>query len=311
MNNASEMTRRRVGPDNVEKTSTNPIAATTEDEDMEPLPSQPSGANMIAEESVIQTLMQYFERLLIGLDQRWRNWIIRGIFSWVMILGFAKLVSMGPLVVSLVVLLIQIKCFQEIINIGYYVYKSHNLPGFRTLSWFFLFTSNYWLYGESMIQHFGVMMNKNNFLQPLVTYHRMISFLLYTSGFVGFVLSLKKTYYLKQFTLFGYTHITLMILVTSSNQMIQNICEGSIKRISTTKQNRFLCVFLFFFSSSRNDLVFISCFVDYLQRYHGVHVWLFLRTNTVDKIIAQKNLGRFHRWRPFNIDFRFYSCRIP
>jgi len=203
-------------------------APTTEDDDMEPLPSQPSGAHMITEISTIQIFMQYFDRLLIGLDPRWRNWIIRGIFSWVMILGFAKLVSMGPLVVSVVVVLIQIKCFQEIINIGYVVYKSHNLPWFRTLSWYFLFTSNYWLYGESLIHHFGFMMHKNNFLQPLVSYHRMIGFLLYTSGFVGFVLSLKKTYYLKQFTLFGYTHITLMILVTSSHQMIQNICEGKI-----------------------------------------------------------------------------------
>lgn len=212
-----------------ERLANAPAAPTTEDDDMEPLPSQPSGAHMIVEESSILAFMQFFDRLLVGLDPRWRNWIIRGIFSWVMILGFAKLVSMGPLVISLVVLLIQIKCFQEIINIGYVVYKSHNLPWFRTLSWYFLFTSNYWLYGESLIHHFGFMMNKNNFLQPLVTYHRMIAFLLYTAGFVGFVLSLKKTYYLKQFTLFGYTHITLMILVTSSHQMIQNICEGKRK----------------------------------------------------------------------------------
>jgi phosphatidate cytidylyltransferase len=233
----SDLHHRHVTNNIEQEKNTNPIqlskseisaagAPTTEDDDMEPLPSQPSGAHMIIEESTIQTCMQYVDRLLIGLDQRWRNWIIRGIFSWVMILGFAKLVSMGPLVVSLVVILIQIKCFQEIINIGYIVYKSHNLPWFRTLSWYFLFTSNYWLYGESLIHHFGYMMHKNNFLQPLVTYHRMIAFLLYTSGFVGFVVSLKKTYYLKQFTLFGYTHITLMILVTSSHQMIQNICEG-------------------------------------------------------------------------------------
>ncbi|CAF3431248.1 unnamed protein product [Rotaria socialis] len=203
-------------------------APTTEDDEMEPLPSQPNGARIIAEQSYVQTSMQYFDRILVGFDARWRNWIIRGIFSLIMLVGFAKLVSMGPLVVSLVILLIQIKCFQEIINIGYVVYKSHNLPWFRTLSWYFLFTSNYWLYGESLIHHFGFLMNRNNFLQPLVTYHRMIAFLLYTSGFVGFVLSLKKTYYLKQFTLFGYTHITLMILVTSSHQMIQNICEGMI-----------------------------------------------------------------------------------
>jgi phosphatidate cytidylyltransferase len=200
---------------------------TTEDDEMEPLPSQPSGAHVLGEKASIQKYMLYFDRLLSGVNPRWRNWIIRGIFSFIMITFFTKIVSMGPLAVSLLVLFIQIKCFQEIINIGYVVYKSHNLPWFRTLSWYFLFTSNYWLYGESLIHHFGFLMNQNNFLQPLVTYHRMIAFLLYTSGFVGFVVSLKKTYYLKQFTLFGYTHITLMILVTSSHQMIQNICEGT------------------------------------------------------------------------------------
>jgi phosphatidate cytidylyltransferase len=199
---------------------------TTEDDEMEPLPSRPTGVSENTEKSIIQTYMDYSDQLLSGFDPRWRNWIIRGVFSFLMIAAFAKAVSMGPLVISLVILLIQIKCFQEIITIGYVVYKSHNLPWFRTLSWYFLFASNYWLYGESLIHHFGFLMNKNNFLQPLVTYHRMIAFLLYTSGFVGFVLSLKKTYYLKQFTLFGYTHITLMILVTSSHQMIQNICEG-------------------------------------------------------------------------------------
>ena len=208
---------------------TTPVAAIpTTDDDMEPLPSHPTGAHMFEETSSTPNFMQYFENVLSGFNPRWRNWIIRGIFSFIMIVGFAKLVSMGPLVVSVVILLIQIKCFQEIINIGYVVYKSHNLPWFRTLSWFFLFTSNYWLYGESLIHHFGSLLNRNNFLQPLVTYHRMIAFLLYTSGFVGFVLSLKKTYYLKQFTLFGYTHITLMILVTSSHQMIENICEGML-----------------------------------------------------------------------------------
>jgi phosphatidate cytidylyltransferase len=205
-----------------------PGALSTEDDDMEPLPSQPSGANMLNEQSLLQKSMHHVDQLLSGLDARWRNPIIRGIFSFLMITLFAKLVSMGPVVVSLVILFIQIKCFQEIIDIGYFVYKSHNLPWFRTLSWYFLFASNYWLYGQSLIQRFGFFISKSNILQSLVVYHRMIAFLLHTSGFVGFVISLKKTYYLKQFTLFGYTHITLLILVTSSHQMIQNIFEGNL-----------------------------------------------------------------------------------
>lgn len=58
------------------------------------------------------------------------------------------------------ILLIQIKCFHEIITIGYSVYKSHDLPWFRTLSWFFLVSSNYFFYGESMMQYFGVLMSR-------------------------------------------------------------------------------------------------------------------------------------------------------
>ena len=43
--------------------------------------------------------------------------------------------SLGYRVVSLQVMSIQIKCFQEIITIGYRVYHSYELPWFRTLSW--------------------------------------------------------------------------------------------------------------------------------------------------------------------------------
>ena len=44
-------------------------------------------------------------------------------------------------------------------------------------------------------------LNVQEFASPLMTYHRFISFTLYIMGFVGFVCSLRKKYYLKQFTL--------------------------------------------------------------------------------------------------------------
>ena len=121
------------------------------------------------------------------------------------------------------------KCFHEIITIGYVVYKSHYLPWFRTISWFFLVTSNYYLYGESLIEKFSILLRRDlEYLMPLVSYHRFISFSLYVAGFVSFVLTLKKTYYLKQFTLFGYTHLALLLIVTQSNLMIQNVFEGLV-----------------------------------------------------------------------------------
>merc|ERR1712013_68263 len=53
-------------------------------------------------------------------------------------------------------------------------------------------------YGESLMEQFGVVINRVDFLPFLVRYHRLISFALYILGFVWFVLSLVKKYYLRQ-----------------------------------------------------------------------------------------------------------------
>jgi len=172
---------------------------------------------------------QMLEGALSGMSQRWRNWIIRGIFTWVMIGGFTLIVVYGgPLGLMVITLAVQVKCFSEIINIGYAVYRVHNLPWFRSLSWYFLITSNYFFYGESLVDYFGVLVNRNDFLPFLVRYHRFISFSMYVIGFVWFVLSLVKRYYMRQFSLFAWTHVALLIVVTQSYLIIQNLFEGLI-----------------------------------------------------------------------------------
>ena len=50
---------------------------------------------------------------------------------------------------------------------------------------------------------------------PFATNHRIISFTLYIIGFVGFVMSLKKGYLRRQFGLFGWVHMSLMLIVVS------------------------------------------------------------------------------------------------
>nr|CAG4643893.1 EOG090X04NQ [Lepidurus arcticus] len=171
---------------------------------------------------------EILDATLSGLPPKWRNWIIRGIFTWVMIGGFGLIIYLGPLALMATTLVVQVKCFAEIINIGYAVYKIHGLPWFRSLSWYFLIASNYFFYGESLVDYFGVLFNRTDFLRGLVTYHRFISFSLYIIGFVWFVLSLVKRYYMKQFSLFAWTHVALLIVVTQSYLIIQNIFEGLI-----------------------------------------------------------------------------------
>lgn len=79
---------------------------------------------------------------------------------------FSKILSTSTTYVSNLMishpqtLVVQVKCFAEIINIGYSVYRVHNLPWFRSLSWYFLIASNYFFYGESMVDYFGVFVNR-------------------------------------------------------------------------------------------------------------------------------------------------------
>lgn len=171
---------------------------------------------------------EVLDSALKGLSARWRNWVIRGIFTWLMIGGFCLIIYGGPLALMVTTLIVQVKCFSEIINIGYAVYRIHGLPWFRSLSWYFLITSNYFFYGESLVDYFGVLVHRTDYLRVLVTYHRFISFCLYITGFVWFVLSLVKRYYMKQFSLFAWTHVALLIVVTQSYLIIQNIFEGLI-----------------------------------------------------------------------------------
>ncbi|XP_018319457.1 phosphatidate cytidylyltransferase, photoreceptor-specific [Agrilus planipennis] len=168
------------------------------------------------------------ELLMKGLPDRWKNWFVRGIFTILMIFFFGIVIYGGPLALMITTLIVQVKCFAEIINIGHAVYRIHGLPWFRSLSWYFLVTSNYFFYGESLMDYFALAINRTDFLRFLTTYHRFISFSLYCGGFVWFVLSLVKKYYIKQFSLFAWTHVALLIVVLQSYLIIKNIFEGLI-----------------------------------------------------------------------------------
>nr|CAD2168660.1 unnamed protein product [Meloidogyne enterolobii] len=168
------------------------------------------------------------DKLLSHLPERWRNWVVRGILSLVMIGMFYFIVKRGVTCLMALVFLLQLKCFSEIINIGLAVYRLYDLPWFRALSWYFLLTSDYFFFGESLIDYWGLVLRKDRFLFALIVHHRLISFVLYCFGFIWFVLSLQKGFYLRQFSLFAWTHVTLLIIVSQSFLIIQNLFQGLI-----------------------------------------------------------------------------------
>ncbi|XP_034628259.1 phosphatidate cytidylyltransferase 1 isoform X2 [Trachemys scripta elegans] len=142
---------------------------------------------------------EILKKALSGLSSRWKNWWIRGILTLAMISLFFLIIYLGSFMLMLLVLSIQVKCFHEIITIGYRVYHSYELPWFRTLSWYFLLCVNYFFYGETVADYFATFVQRREQLQFLIRYHRFISFTLYLTGFCMFVLSLVKRHYRLQF----------------------------------------------------------------------------------------------------------------
>uniref|UniRef100_A0A5F8G935 Phosphatidate cytidylyltransferase n=1 Tax=Monodelphis domestica TaxID=13616 RepID=A0A5F8G935_MONDO len=203
---------------------------------------------------------EVLKKALSGLSARWKNWWIRGILTLTMISLFFLIIYMGSFMLMLLVLGIQVKCFHEIITIGYRVYRSYELPWFRTLSWYFLLCVNYFFYGETVADYFATFVQREEQLQFLIRYHRFISFALYLAGFCMFVLSLVKKHYRLQFYMFAWTHVTLLITVTQSHLVIQNLFEGMIwflVPISSVICND-ITAYLFGFFFGRTPLIKLS-----------------------------------------------------
>ncbi|XP_039273831.2 phosphatidate cytidylyltransferase 2-like [Styela clava] len=170
---------------------------------------------------------EILKEALKDLPPKWKNWWIRGFFTIFMLLGFLLLVWGGPFAFMLIIIAIQVKCFHEIITIGHQFYRSYDLPWFRTLSWYFLVCSNYFFYGETRAEMFSNLMDYK-FVSILLKYHRLISFTLYLIGFMLFVLSLVKKRYRLQFFMFGWTHVTLLIIVSQSHLIMTNLLDGMV-----------------------------------------------------------------------------------
>lgn len=88
----------------------------------------------------------------------------------------------GHIYVIAIVTAIQIISFKEVIAIANVPIRAKNLPFTRSLNWYFLGTTMYFLYGESVIYYFKHIVLIDKVLLPFATHHRFISFMLYVIG---------------------------------------------------------------------------------------------------------------------------------
>ncbi|KAL2850318.1 cytidylyltransferase family-domain-containing protein [Aspergillus pseudoustus] len=174
----------------------------------------------IPEEKPEQPLSEY--------EKKKQTFITRTIWTFVMIFGFFIAMFSGHIYIIGIVTAIQIISFKEVIAIANVPSKEKNIRFTKSLNWYFLATSMYFLYGESVIYYFKHILLVDRVLLPLATHHRFISFTLYVMGFVFFVASLQKGHYRFQFTQFAWTHMALYLIVVQAHFVMNNILEGMI-----------------------------------------------------------------------------------
>ncbi|KAF9241620.1 cytidylyltransferase family-domain-containing protein [Melanogaster broomeanus] len=167
-----------------------------------------------------------------------QNLLTRTLWSFIMIGVFLGLILMGHVYMIILVMLCQTLVYREVTALfslkdvapqsADIASKGRRDPWSKPLNWYFFAVTNYFLYGESIIYYFKHVVFSDGQLLPFATNHRIISFTLYTIGFMGFVMSLKRGYLKQQFGLFCWVHMSLLLIVLSSHFIVNNILEGLI-----------------------------------------------------------------------------------
>lgn len=99
-----------------------------------------------------------------------------------MIALFFGAMAAGHLYIIAIVTVVQIMTFKEVIAIANVPSRDRKLRFTKSLNWYFLATTMYFLYGESVIYYFKHIVVVDAFLIPFATHHRFISFTLYIIG---------------------------------------------------------------------------------------------------------------------------------
>ncbi|KAF4459457.1 phosphatidate cytidylyltransferase [Fusarium albosuccineum] len=161
-------------------------------------------------------------------EKKKANFMTRTFWTFVMFAMFFTALFMGHIYIICIITAVQIVSFKEVIAIANVPSRARSLRSTKSLNWYWLATTMYFLYGETVIYYFKHIVLVDKVLLPLATHHRFISFILYVFGFVFFVASLQAGNYKFQFTNFAWTHMALYLIVVQAHFIMNNVFEGMI-----------------------------------------------------------------------------------
>ncbi|WPK23738.1 hypothetical protein PUMCH_000983 [Australozyma saopauloensis] len=162
------------------------------------------------------------------LEKKKLAFITRTIWSLVMIGSFLVLVLSGHLPLIALVIVFQVLVFKEIIALTSEPARDKNLPYNKSLNWYFLISTVYFLDGESIFVFLQDIDMSTPSMMFMYRNHKLIAYTLYLAGFILFVYTLKKGFYKFQLAQLCATHMTLLIVVFQSHLIIDNIFNGII-----------------------------------------------------------------------------------
>ncbi len=115
-------------------------------------------------------------------EKKKANFITRTFWTVVMIGGFFAALFMGHVYILVIITAVQIVSFKEVIAIANVPSRARDLQSTKSLNWYWLATTMYFLYGESIVYYLKHIVLVDKVLLPLATHHRFISFILYVFG---------------------------------------------------------------------------------------------------------------------------------
>lgn len=160
-----------------------------------------------------------------------KEMILRTVYGLIMVASYLTLIFIGFFPLAVVILILQLLIFKELIGIAHTPSLELKLPWFRCITWYFLICSLYYLYGENVfevMQHTPFFYSANYLLAGMLEYHKFISYLLHSFGFVIFVLNLRKGHYRFQFRQLGFTLLVLLLIFYQSKCFLESLFQGRI-----------------------------------------------------------------------------------
>jgi phosphatidate cytidylyltransferase len=143
-----------------------------------------------------------------------------------MLVGFVLVLSLGHFYVSLLVLFLIFKMYQEVSAIKRYYEKENEIPITPFLTWYVFGISIYYSIGKLLLVKMPVVVLNHPILMVWLKYHNFVSFLLWISALLLFVFSLQKGYMKYQFRVFGWTCVAMILIVVPGTGMLFDLYEG-------------------------------------------------------------------------------------